>query len=162
MKGWFPFTSYDFYAYLTAGMIVIAAADYAFAGSQLVSKAAWTVPSGVFWTAIAYIGGQIVAGPSALLLEHGIVRGLLGTPTEVILGLRKPHFIGRVVAALAGAREYSAFPAPLVTKIMTKAAAGDDRVGGALDPEIVFNLAYVAARSSTDCAARLDGFLNLY
>ena len=48
MKDWFPLTSYEFYAYLTSGMVVLAAADRAFMGSTLASHTDWKVVIVVF------------------------------------------------------------------------------------------------------------------
>src|SRR3546814_15640094 len=70
VKDWFPFTSYDFYAYLTAGMVTLAAVDRVYLGSMLASEANWTIVNGTFWTAIAYLVGQIIAIPSSVFLEH--------------------------------------------------------------------------------------------
>jgi hypothetical protein len=87
MKQWFPFTDYDFYAYLTSGMLLIAAFDYTFGGGVLVERTEWTVVQIVFWTAVAYLIGQLLAGPSAAVLEHGIASALLRPPLAVLLGL---------------------------------------------------------------------------
>ena len=74
MKNWFPLTDYDFYAFLTAGMILVAAADFSFGGSQLIERASWTIPGAVFWIVVAYLIGQVTAGWSASVLEFGIGR----------------------------------------------------------------------------------------
>lgn len=44
MKDWFPLTSYEFYAYLTSGMVVLAAADRAFMvqRSQAMRNGKWS------------------------------------------------------------------------------------------------------------------------
>ena len=74
MKDWFPLTSYEFYAYLTSGMVVLAAADRAFMGSTLASHTDWKVVIVVFWAAIAYLIGHIVAIPSSAIFEHLIAK----------------------------------------------------------------------------------------
>jgi hypothetical protein len=111
MKQWFPFTDYDFYAYLTAGMLLIAAIDYTFAGAVLVQRTEWTVVQIAFWTAVAYLVGQLVAGPSAAVLEHGVARGLLHPPLAVCLGLRQRRRREKLAAALFANREYAPLPA---------------------------------------------------
>ena len=65
MKQYFPFTDYDFYVYLTAGMLLIASVDYSFGGTVLIHRTEWTVVQITFWVAIAYLFGQLVAGPSS-------------------------------------------------------------------------------------------------
>ena len=57
MKQWFPFTDYEFYAYIAAGMLLVAAVDYTFGGAVLTNRAEWTVVQIVFWAVIAYLAG---------------------------------------------------------------------------------------------------------
>jgi hypothetical protein len=163
MKQWFPFTDYDFYAYLASGMLLIAAVDYTFGGAVLVQRAEWTVVQIVFWTVVAYLIGQLLAGPSAAVLEHGVVRNLLHAPSAIILGLQKRRWRERVLARIFAGREYAPLPEQLRDRVLNGAAAklGVERKN-VHDPETVFQIAYPSARAVADAAARMDQFRNLY
>ena len=163
MKNWFPLTDYDFYAYLTAGMIVVAAVDHGLADGVLAGRTSWTVVGGVFWAAVAYLVGQIVASPSSALLEHMLARRLLRAPTEVNLGFAAPRRRERAIASVFGIREYTPLPALVRDRIMNKAAAElGVPVASVSDPEAIFGVAFPYARASADGAARLNAFLNQY
>ena len=162
MKDWFPLTSYDFYAYLTAGMIVLGAYDHAFMGSTLAHEQHWTIIGGVFWAAVAYLLGQILAVPSAALLEYGLARRALRPPTEVLLGLHPPRRRERLIAAICGAREYQPFPEANQASILGKAAKALGVEVSTIDGEAAFQCAFPYARSVADSATRLDNFLNQY
>lgn len=163
MKTWFPFTDYDFYAYITAGMLLIAAADYTFGGGVLTARTEWTVVQITFWTAIAYLTGQLVAAPSSAILEHFVARTALHPPSDLILGLSKLRRRERMIRWLFASREYAPLPKSFREGIIK---AASNSLG--LQPsdiqsgEDVFGVAYGIARSSTDAVARMDQFRNLY
>lgn len=162
MKNWFPFTSYDFYAYLTAGMVILAAVDRVFLGSMLANQAQWTIVNGAFWTAIAYLVGQILAIPSSALLEHLVARKLLRAPSRILLGLDTPRWREHAVRVFFGAREYDPLPAPSRSSILRKVAAGLEVPLSGVDAETAYHCAFPHARGVTDSATRLDNFLNQY
>lgn len=162
MKDWFPLTSYDFYAYLTAGMVVLAAYDHGFMASALAHQQQWTIVGGVFWAAVAYLLGQIVAMPSAALLEQVLARRLLRPPTDIILGLHPPRWRETAVAWVSGAREYEPFPAANRTRILEKLAKALNVQASDIEGEAAFQCAFPHARGVTDSATRLDNFLNQY
>jgi hypothetical protein len=163
LKDWFPFTDYDFYAYLTAGMLVIAAGDYTFGGAVLVDRTEWTVVQVVFWTAIAYVVGQLVASPSSALLEHLVTRRWLHPPIAIALGLKQRRWRERVLGWLFADREYAPLPAQVRKRLLDGAAASLNVSAEEMrDPEAVFSVAFGLARSNTDAAARMDQFRNLY
>lgn len=162
MKDWFPLTSYDFYAYLTTGMIMIAAYDHAFMASALAQQAQWTVPEGVFWIAIAYLTGQIIAIPASGLLEHLLARRILRAPAPLLLGSKRPRWREKAAAVIFSAREYQPFPLPNRTSILTKAAKELGVAADSVTAEAAFQIAFPHARSVADSATRLDNFLNQY
>ncbi|MGP0089726.1 MAG: hypothetical protein ACLPKB_07175 [Xanthobacteraceae bacterium] len=163
MKQWFPFTDYDFYAYLTSGMLLIAAIDYTFGGGVLVQRTQWTIVQIVFWTAVAYLIGQMLAGPSSAVLEHGVARGLLHPPIAILLGLQQRRWRELFLATLFAGREYAPLPDQIRDRILTGAAKTLGVARQDLsDPEAVFNVAFPAARKVPDAAARMDQFRNLY
>jgi hypothetical protein len=163
LKQWFPFTDYDFYAYLTAGMLLIAAVDYTYGSEELVSRTNWTVVQIAFWTAVAYLTGQLLAAPSAAVLEHLLARRIFTPPIVILLGLRKRRWHERLLAALFAGRDYAPLPLLIRERIFAKAAKALECERDQLDnAEAVFQVAYPIARSSTDAAARMDQFRNLY
>jgi hypothetical protein len=162
MKDWFPLTNYDFYAYLTTGMVVLAAYDRGFMSSVLAHEQHWTIVNGVFWAAVAYLIGQIIAMPSAALFEQWLARRVFHSPTEILLGLKTPRLRERAVAIATGAREYDAFPSANRTSIVTKLAKALKVDASALEGEAAFQCAFPHARSVPDSASRLDSFLNQY
>lgn len=162
MKDWFPFTSYDFYAYLTAGMVTLAAVDRVFLGSILASQSSWTVVNGAFWTAIAYLTGQILAIPSSAILEHVLVRKWLRAPSRILLGLDAPRWREVCVRWAFGAREYDPLPAPNRISVMRKVAASLSVRIDEVDGETAFHCAFPHARGVADSATRLDNFINQY
>lgn len=162
MKEWFPFSNYDFYAYLTSGMIIIAAYDEVFMNSILAQQEEWTIASGVFWIAIAYLLGQIVAIPSSALLEHFLARGVLHSPASILLGTVAPRWREKAVSLIFGAREYQPFPIPNRENIINKIANCLRIDRSLVTSESAFQCAYPYARSVEDTAIRLDNFLNQY
>jgi hypothetical protein len=163
MKQWFPFTDYDFYAYLTAGMVLIAAVDYSVGGGALIGKTDWPFVQVGFWIAIAYVTGQVIAAPSATLLEHVLARSVLYPPTAVLLGLKQRRWRERSMAWLFAEREYAPFPRQIREGILDNVSRALKLERSAIDdPETVFQVAYPIARKSADAIVRMDQFRNLY
>ncbi len=162
MKDWFPLTSYEFYAYLTSGMVVLAAADRAFMGSALASHTDWKVVIAVFWAAMAYLIGHIVAIPSSAIFEHLIAKRVLRDPSAVILGLQPQRFRERCFGTVVGAREYEPFPTDYRAGIVTKLAQELNVTEPNIQAEAAFQCAFTRARSIPDSASRMDNFLNQY
>ncbi|MEL7444731.1 MAG: hypothetical protein AAGK02_02835 [Pseudomonadota bacterium] len=162
MKDWFPLTSYDFYAYLTTGMVVLAAFDRAFMGSFLANEMDWGIVVGVFWAAIAYLIGHIIAMPSSAIIEHWLAKRVLLDPSSVILGLKNQRWRERCFGAAVGAREYEPFSPDYSKVIVTKLRDALSVQECEIEPEAAFQYAFPRARSLPDSANRLDNFLNLY
>ena len=162
MKDWFPLTSYDFYAYLTSGMMVLAALDRTFMGSTLAVHTDWKLVIVVFWTAIAYLIGHIVAIPSSAIFEHLFAKRVLRDPSAVILGLQPQRFRDRCFGTVVGAREYEPFPADYRSGIVTKLAKALNVAESSIQPDAAFHCAFSPARSIADSASRMDNFLNQY
>lgn len=162
MKDWFPFTSYEFYAYLTAGMVTLAAVDRVYLGSMLANEVSWTVVNGAFWIAIAYLIGQILAIPSSSMLEHLLMRKWLRAPSRVLLGLDAPRWREVAVRWLFAAREYEPLPVATQNSIKRKVAAALTIAPVDVQAEAAFHCAFPYARGVSDSATRLDNFMNQY
>lgn len=162
MKDWFPLASYEFYAYLTAGMVVLAAYDRVFMGSALAHEEHWTVVAGVFWAAVAYLVGQILAMPSAAIIEQIIARRFFRPPSEILLGIKPIRKREKCLIAVSGAREYLPFPTANQARIRAKLATALGVDQSALEGEAAFICAFPHARGVTDTATRLDTFISQY
>lgn len=163
MKQWFPFTDYDFYGYLSCGLMLLSAIDYWYSGGQYIFHHDWTFFQGVFLVMLAYITGQIVAMPSSSILENGIARGLMRPPMQVLLAETQGS-VERVVGKYIVGRYYMPLPSGTRTKVLDKAVSDTGLTHAQLliDPEEIFHPAYVAARASDDARKRMDDFRNQY
>ena len=162
MKTWFPFTSYDFYAYITTGMLALAAFDRVFMGSMLANEQDWSFVAIAFWTAIAYLTGQLLAIPSSAILEHVVARRILNPPASILLGLKNPRRREAVFTQAFGAREFVPLSVASQRSILRKVSEKLDIAVEEVDAESAFQCAFPIARSSVDSATRLDTFLNQY
>ncbi len=149
----FPFTSYDFWAYLAAGFLLLGPADFVF-GTNLLTGRDWSWFEISVAVSSAYVTGQLVASLSATLLERGLVGHLLGYPRNVLFGRAQ---VWRWVRwCLAG--YYTALP-----EATQRAAAEKGKVVGVDEPgEALFWPAFNAARDRPKVMERLESFLNQY
>lgn len=162
MKNWFPFNDYDFYAYITSGVILIATIDYALGGSALVGRTEWSIVQGVFWTMISYVVGHVVAGLSSFVMEQMLLKKVFTSPVQTILGLKQSRWFELPFRYLF-AREFSPFPQVTSDKIKSKLATTIGVDSPALeDPETLFQTAFSLARYAKDSEQRLSQFMNLY
>ena len=99
MDNKFPFTSYDFWAYLSAGFLLLFGADYVF-GTGLLIREEWKLVPAVIAISAAYVTGHLVASASSMLYERLLVNHLLGAPRSVLFG--KPRAWNWVRYLLAG------------------------------------------------------------
>jgi len=117
MKNWFPFTDYDFYAYLTSGGLALAVFDLLTTGGLWLARADWTFVQIVLVIAASYVIGQIAASVASLVIEHGLARWLLPSPASVQLGVRKQGMAGRLIGRIVVGRYYTPFSEPIREKI---------------------------------------------
>ena len=163
MKSWFPFTDYDFYAYLTSGMIVLFSVDYGFNGGEIASQTEWSFIQIVFAIAMAYLVGHVVASFASVILEHWIARRVLRPPIAIMMNLGEPVFAERFIGKWIVGRNYEPMPESLRTVILTAVAMKlGKNVEEITNPEDVFHVAFPVARGVVDASTRMDGFRNLY
>lgn len=160
----FPFTKYDFYAYLASGLMVLLFVDRIFGNSAyLINRADWGFVAGAMAVSLAYITGQIIAIPSSLILEHLLFKAVLRSPIVLQVGIKKPRFHEKVLSALVG-RYYGPLPENVGSKIKSKARnilkMKDE------DPDVsaeaLFQVAFVEARKNEDTRNRMDDFRDQY
>lgn len=148
-----PFTSYDFWAYLSAGFLLIFAVDCA-AGANLLMRESWTVVQGVIAVSLAYTVGQLVASLSSLVFERGLVGKVLGHPRTVLFGqFKAPRWLRVWLSGY-----FQPLPAETQAAALLKGEAEGVRTPG----EALFWLAFAYARRTPAVMTRLENFLNLY
>lgn len=150
----FPFTSYDFWAYLSAGFLLLFAADQA-AGTFLLMRDNWTVVQGVISVSLAYGTGQLVASASSSLFEQLLVGRVLGQPRHVLFGQPKALiWVQRIMP-----RYFEPLPAATRSAGLAKGACTPND-SAAIDA--LFWKAFAHARATPAVMARLEHFLNSY
>lgn len=160
MRNWFPFSDYDFWAYLASGTLLLAGIDYSFNDAQLIASSEWSVAQGTLAILAIYLVGHIIASTSSLLLESWVANKALRSPVAVLLGLehRGPiqNFIGRTLIG----RYYAPFSPEMRSRIIDQATT----LSGAASPSIdtIFHVAFCHARETEDTRARIDSFRNQY
>lgn len=148
-----PFTSYDFWAYLSAGFLLLFALDQA-ASTRLLMRDNWTVVQGVIAVSMAYIAGQIVASLSLWLFERVLVARLLGYPRNVLFGQTKAWpWVRWLVPGY-----FDALPEATQKAVLEKGG----KVGVKTPGEALFWPAFANARTMPAVMSRLNDFLNLY
>ena len=162
MRQYFPFTDYDFYAYLTSGFFVIVGADYAFTSGTNTLLHDWVIFESVLLVTTAYITGQVFASFSSVVLEHILARRVFSPPLSILMGA-PPSWHERMLSRLLG-RGYTALHKTSREQICQRAARQLHKSTEEIeaDPSAVFSPAYQAARSNDDCRGRVDGFRNQY
>lgn len=148
-----PFTSYDFWAYLSAGFLLLFAIDSS-ADTKLLMRDSWTVVQATVAISVAYAIGQIVASLSSWVFERGLVGKVLGYPRKVLFGEAKgPAWLRRSLGA---------YFQPLPTEVQVAIRDKATKAGVAQAGEAMFVLAFASARQTPAVMSRLDNFLNLY
>lgn len=153
MEQKFPFTSYDFWAYLSAGFLLLFVADYV-VGTELLDRDSWTVVQSIVAVSSAYAVGHLVASVSSIVFERFLIGKLLGNPRLVLFG--KPKAWKWVRAAMPG--YFQTLPRETQTAALDRGSAAG--VGG--PGADLFWAAYANARDTPVVMERLDNFLNLY
>lgn len=153
MENRIPFTSYDFWAYLSAGFLLIFVADYV-ANTDLLDRESWTVVQGIVAISAAYAVGHFAASVSSFTLERILVGRLLGYPRDVLFG--NFETCAWVRFCLHGYFK----PLPNYTQQAALKRGFDE--GVSTQSEALFYAAHAYARITPFVMSRLDNFLNLY
>jgi hypothetical protein len=148
-----PFSVYDFFGYLSAGFVVLLSLVAAFAGYEPLKDNPNAVVT-VFLIVLAYTVGHLVANVSGDLLEHRLVRGVLSTPTGILMASKKlPGLAERFLPGYAVA---------LPEGVRSRVAARADREGVADRGDALFFHCHALMKRDAVVLGRLDTFLNLY
>lgn len=83
MKTYFPFTDYDFWAYISSGFTFLFALDHTLQ-TAIFQRSTWTIIEGLIAVAVAYVAGDLLAGFASALLERRFVGKDLGRPSVLL------------------------------------------------------------------------------
>jgi hypothetical protein len=149
-----PFTSYDFWGYLTSGFGMLFVADYV-ADTHLLERGSWSLVESLVAIACAYMVGHVIAGLAAFFWENLLMRKWTGVPTNILMGAGpKGTWLMHKIAPTY----YQAFDGSLRKRIADKAAADGVPAKG----EGLFWAAFGATRDNDRAQARMSDFLNQY
>jgi hypothetical protein len=149
-----PFTSYDFWGYLTAGFGMLFVADYV-ADTHLLNRGTWSLVESLVAIACAYMVGHVIAGMAAFLWEGLLLRKWTGVPTDILMAAAAPEpWLMRKVAPTY----YRPFDKSLRQRISDKATADGVPAKG----EGLFWAAFAVTRDNDRAQARMSDFLNQY
>ncbi|MCU7838879.1 MAG: hypothetical protein KZQ94_05820 [Candidatus Thiodiazotropha sp. (ex Troendleina suluensis)] len=162
MKNYFPFTDYDFYAYLTGGGLLLVALDYAFSNSTYLSHENWSFVQIMVAIASAHVAGHIVAMLAQTILETFVVSKVISKPISLQLGFVDPNWLEKITGALVG-RYYSSFPETTRHRILEAAATELGKpVEEVTDAEDVFQIGFRKSFDVEGARSRIDDFRNQY
>jgi hypothetical protein len=148
-----PFSVYDFFACLSAGFLVIAAADYALNHGRLLTRGhALFLDLG--FVIAAYVAGHVVAELASLLYERRLVARRLGYPTDILLGRSSSSSAWRRVVP----SYFAALPAATQARVKARAESRDFAAAG----QALFYHCHAIVKRDPVVLARLSTFLNLY
>ncbi len=162
MKTWFPFSDYDFYTYLSSGILILFALDYLLTGGSTTFTKTWTTQQIILGLIIAYVMGQIITIPSSILYESILLNKVLGHPMEIQLGsnMKKNQ---RNITMLLG-KDYKLLPESVRKNVIERAKKETNLSEKILleDKLNIFDAAFVGARTHEEDKVRIDDFRNQY
>ncbi len=162
MKSYFPFTDYDFYAYLTSGALFLSVIDFAMNEAKLVTLSDWTFVQIVVAVAASYVIGHILATLAQLLIETFIVSKVISKPITLQLGYDQPNVVERFIEVLVG-RYYGPLDEAVQEKVKNEARLVLSKtMDDPLPAESVFQAGFRRSFSVNGARSRIDSFLNQY
>lgn len=153
MRGYFPLTDFDFWAFLTSGAVLLAAADRVL-GLGWLDRENWTVVQFGVAVAVAYVTGHVIAEAASRLLEGALVHRLLGTPATHLLSDQPDRPAGRWL--------YSGYFKPVAPELRVRIERRAAREDPPIERDAIYASAYVLARRDQLASGRLAVFQNQY
>lgn len=147
-----PLSAYDIFAYLTAGFVLIGAADFAFPGKWILD-AELSVIQGFVWIVLAYVLGHVISAVAAPLIEDIFVERRLGYREDVLLGAEHKRF-GPL---------FKGYFKPLperIQQLVLARAEKEARIGR--DRKALFLYGDAKVRQKPEASPTLATFLNVY
>lgn len=146
-----PFSVYDFLAYISSGILVIATVDVVYGSAWLLGDD-HALPLGIVGAFAAYVAGHVVAQMSSLVLEQFFVGKVLKRPSERLMSSSKP------MLRLVFPNYFRALPDETKERIEDKLAHQGVNATG----EAVFLHIFGTLKRRPDIKERIDSFRNLY
>lgn len=149
-----PFDPYDFFGYLTSGLVVIVGMDLVLGFPDIIGKDIKVVEGALLVIAI-YVIGQIIATPAKALLEDGLIGKVLGRPSVNLFKQRKLSFRSFLFPGY-----YVPFPKETREKILTKAQGEGVKENG---EDLFLHVRYSpVVLQDQKLMEKLNSFLNKY
>ncbi|MCF6271569.1 MAG: hypothetical protein L3J37_00035 [Rhodobacteraceae bacterium] len=162
MKTYFPFTDYDFYAYLTSGVLTLSVVDFAFNGVGFLTRSDWNFVQIVAAVSAAYVVGHIIATLAQLVIETFALSYLFSKPIALQLGFKKPNILERLMGVLVG-RYYTPLESSIQRKILDEAKTALSKdLEDPISAEDVFQVGFKRSFTVDGARVRIDSFLNQY
>ena len=149
-----PFDPYDFFGYLGAGILLMVGMDVLFGFPHVVGADLKLIDGGIV-VLMAYVAGQLVAGPSRLVLETLIIGKLLKRPSVNLFRKKRPWMRWLLFPGY-----YEPLPAMISARVLEKA-----REGGITDlgePLYLYVRYNDATLANERLMKRLDSFVDKY
>lgn len=161
MDGLSKLSDYDIFGYLAPGLVLLVVCDLTF-GTTVFANG-MTVTTGALVVMAAYVVGHATAAGAAFFWDRILVRGVMGTPTEILM--RK-----RVKGGFAWRKWFfSGFFDPLPTKVRKRVPSRAGFTEQAFDRapndhwgEKVFARAWPIIKRDPVPYGRMESFLRLY
>ena len=147
-----PLTLYDVLACVVAGVVLLIAGDVALGSAQLLQHNL-DLTNSVVVVIGAYILGHIIAQLSGFLFEQVAVRGILGSPEDLLLHERR-----RGPRAVVFPGYFAPLPSRMRAEVLERAKAADLNTDG----RDIYSSARQRVRREGETASKLETFLNLY
>ncbi len=162
MRTWFPFSDYDFYTYLSSGILILFALDYLMTGGSAGFEKSWTTQQIILGLIVAYVMGQIITIPASILYETILLNKIFGHPMEVQLGYSSSKF--RTFISLFLGKDYRFLPESVRKNVIERAKNETNLTEAVLmkDKLNIFDVAFVGARGREEDKIRIDDFRNQY
>lgn len=149
-----PFDPYDFFGYLAAGILLMVGMDILFGFPHIIGADLKLIDSGIV-VLMAYVAGQLVAGPSRLVLETLMIGNLLQRPSVNLFRKRRPW-----MRWIWFPGYYEPLPAEISARVLEKAREGGIAAEG--EPLYLYVRYNDATLANERLMKRLDSFLDKY
>ena len=160
MRGYFPFTDFEFYAYVVSGLVLLVTLDYSCTAVDLLLHWNWQLEQAAVVIAISYVTGMIVAMLAASVLETQLFKRTK-RPSAIMLGYAAPGGWEKFLTISTGTSYFfSPLSDLLITKAKRNAAAALGCELEAMDNkdrrEDLFQYGFFVARRAEDSCRRID------
>lgn len=149
-------SDYEIFGHLTQGFLLLVGFDLVF-GTSLILGATWDVPTGFAVVLFSYVVGHLVASPSSLILERGLVHRVLGAPLTYLLAYGSQPRAMRILFP----GYFDALPDSILNKLSSLQNVTYDPPSRTKS-EGAFWAIYPVVRGDDAARGRLATFLRLY